>query len=460
MKLPFNAALKAAVFFVGYLCFAATGALAGDIEGSWTGELALPTGPLALTIHIDAAEGGHTALLDVPAQGLAGMAATQVNIESDSVTVEWAPLSATFEADIEAGAGRLNGVWRQGGANLPLLMTKGVAAAMRRPQEPQPPHPYNVEDLTVPGGGDGVTLAGTLTTPAGDGPWPLVVLITGSGPQDRDENIAGHKPFLVIADHLTRAGYAVFRYDDRGTAGSGGDFAAATSEDFARDAAAVMRAVSSRAGIDKGRTYYLGHSEGASVAAMAQVRFHKVSGLLLIAPPGVPMAEIILEQSRLLQTASGDSERVIQSRQSLQRRINEIAAGDEPPERVQDRVADLLRREGAPADQVAAQAATVASPWFRYTMRYDPMTDLASVAVPVLALFGAIDMQVPAGQNAVPIQAALAEKGHPRSRVIVLPDLNHLMQTATTGLPAEYAQIEQTIAPLALDVITAFLRSL
>jgi uncharacterized protein len=337
---------------------------------------------------------------------------------------------------------------------------------LRRPQEPARPLPYaevEVSYVSAPG----VTLAATLTLPPGKGPFPAVVLITGSGPQDRDEALAGHRPFYVLADYLTRRGIAVLRADDRGAGKSTGDYwAGTTSEDFATDALAGVKFLAARADIRKNQIGLVGHSEGGLVAPLAATRddpdAKRLAFLVLLAGPGVPLPEVLTEQNRLILTAQHVPESYIDADQAMQRKLFDISRSESDPTKaattMRTALAAYVETVPEPArTQMKAQAEMqvlmMNSSWMRWMLGYDPVPALRHMKIPVLALFGGHDLQVPAAQNLPPMRAALAAAGNPATRVVELPGLNHLFQAAPTGAPSEYSQIEETLNPLALQAV-------
>lgn len=323
--------------------------------------------------------------------------------------------------------------------------------AITRPQEPVPPFPYRAEEVTYPSGD--LTLASTLTLPTGGGPFPAVVLITGSGPQNRDEELMGHRPFLLIADTLTRAGYAVLRTDDRGVGGSGGDLDTATYADLAGDIAQGVAFLRTRPEIDTRRIGLFGHSEGGYLAPLAAPGAD-IAFAVLMAGPSVPGAEVLIEQNRLLFAAQGaPPERIDEQVTYLTAWTGLLRAGD------LDSAKDLARRHnaGLPAEQRAPDdvVAALTTPYTAALVTYDPAPALRALRVPVLAFFGGKDLQVPAAQNEGPMRAALS--GSPAATVRTFPGLNHLMQPAGTGTPSEYATIGTTIDPAVLTSVTGWL---
>lgn len=446
------------------------------IIGTWTGTLEIPQAGASLRIvfHVTRSEDGEfRATMDSPDQGATGIAVSGVEIRGDSVRFDVAAAGGSY-AGAKTGTDVIEGVWRQSGMELPLTLERGEAAAgRRRPQEPQPPLPYRTEEVRFENPEGDFELAGTLTVPGGSGPFPAVLLVSGSGPQDRDETVFGHRPFLVLADRLTRAGVAVLRADDRGVGESGGSFAGATTEDFVGDALAGVEHLAGRPDIDPASIGIVGHSEGALVAPMAADRSDRVSCLVLLAAPGLPGEDLLPLQTRAILAANGASEAEIRAALESQARIFEIVrTGSDPDEIRRDvrahlerQVADMsdaerertgLTSEGREA-WMRAQVEQVASPWFRYFLRHDPVAVLERVRVPVLALFGGLDLQVPPAENLPAVREALGNSGSHDVTVRELSGLNHLFQPAETGAPTEYARIETTMDPRALEEIASWI---
>jgi pimeloyl-ACP methyl ester carboxylesterase len=322
--------------------------------------------------------------------------------------------------------------------------------APERPQTPRPPFPYSALEVVVPGPG-GARLAGTLTIPAGAGPFPAVLLINGSGPNDRDETIRGHKPFLILADALTRRGVMVLRLDKRGIGASTGGSPDLTTADYAADARSALAWLRRRPEAKADRVGLLGHSEGAEIAPMLAADDPRVAFLVLLAAPAVPGDQLLLAQSRALLEAQGAPADRIEAVARANRDIYAIAKSDLPDDQAFEQVADRLQQAGAPQDAVAAMARQGLSPWVRWFLRHDPRPALAKVRCPVLALNGGKDLQAPPAQNLPQLRAAL--KADPQATITELPGLNHLFQTAQTGSPREYGQIQESFAPAALDLI-------
>ena len=329
----------------------------------------------------------------------------------------------------------------------------------RRPQVPAKPYPYREEQVTYENSAAAVKLAATFTIPSGKGPFPAVVLITGSGPQDRDESVAGHRPFLVLSDYLTRHGIAVLRADDRGIGKSTGNFQTATTADFAADAEAGVAYLNTRSEADPHRIGLVGHSEGGIIAPMLAARNPNVAFIVMMAGPGVPGDEIVEMQTLLIAEANGALLKVAEKQAAQQREIDEIikAGSDEAV------IGKNLRRRAAEGNLdpvVEGRINIMNSPWFRYSLKYDPAVALRKVKCPVLAIYGEKDLQVSPKQNLPIIRRALEESGNKNFEVDELPGLNHLFQTAETGAPREYEEIEETMSPLALEKIANWISKL
>ncbi|MBO4820805.1 MAG: alpha/beta hydrolase [Prevotella sp.] len=389
--------------------------------GSWSGKLDLGVMSLTVVLNFEQADGYVLVTLDSPDQGAKGIGAFKEYLSDDSVAVKVEMINATYRAKLKEG--KLDGTFSQNGMSFPLVMTKGVAE-VKRPQQPKPPFPYTTEEVTFRNEADGATLAGTLSYPIGYDPKSkkkpfVVLLVTGSGQQNRDEELMGHSPFLVIADYLARHGIATLRYDDRATAASvGGDVANATTEDFMRDAAAGMEFLRSKKAFKK--VGCLGHSEGGAIAFMLASR-KKADFIVSLAGPGV----------------KGDTLLVVQS----------------------NRMLELMGQPAQMTVETFRNEPTVTqNPWLKWFVDYDPSDDIRSTRCPAFALNGDRDCQVVASQNLTAIRRLL-----PRSKknlVKEYPSLNHLFQHCTTGLPTEYGEIEETISPEVLQDIVEWVNHL
>ncbi|MEO0529539.1 MAG: alpha/beta hydrolase [Planctomycetota bacterium] len=453
-------------------CFALLLAVAvhaspADLSGTWLGtmdagamklrlgmeSITTPTGDFSVTfISID--QGG----IRIPSVG--------PRLDEGKLTAPLPMIGGSYQGDLNEAGDTIEGFWEQGPAKLALKLERVPRLpTQNRPQEPKPPFPYDAEEVTFTNPRGGHTLAGTLTLPPTRGPHPALVLVTGSGPQDRDETLMGHKPFAVLADAITRRGVAVLRFDDRGVGKSTGDFATATSADFAFDALAAVRFLATRDDISTDRIGLGGHSEGAMVAPMVGAKFpDEVAFLLLLAPPAISGEEVIVGQGLALERSMGMPEAEATAQAEMRRKAIRAAIDSETDDEFNVALAEIVKeRVASIEDGDARNEARVAylqafpayrTPWFRYFLDFDPSGPLKKVACPTLALLGERDVQVLPEDNLEPLQAALEAAPAIDVQVVTLPGLNHLFQNCKTGLPAEYGTIEETIAPAALELIT------
>ncbi len=427
-----------------------------DIDGAWLGTIDTGSMKLRVVFHIVNTADGLTANMDSLDQGMNGLPMDSVARDDGSIKIEAKKIGGVFTGKIAADLQSIDGNWSQGGASFPLLLkpVKNTAELeVKHPQNPVKPYPYRDEDVSYDNQVQNVTLAATLTLPQGPGPFPAVVLITGSGPQDRDETLLGQKPFLVLSDYLTRHGIAVLRADDRGVGKSTGIFAKATTADFATDTEAGIAYLKTRPDINDHKIGLIGHSEGGMIAPMIAARNKDVAFIVMMAGTGVPGDQVIVAQSEAIAVANGKSpEEAAKSTANLRDMVQLIVT--EKDEAVLDK--KLKEKMAAdPEAQVGAQIERLTSPWFRYFLTYDPAIALRKVTCPVLAVNGSLDKQVLPSQNLPAIRQALA--ANPHAEIDELPGLNHLLQTAKTGSPAEYAQIEETISPVALEKMSTWI---
>ncbi len=448
---------------------AAPAAFAQAPTGSWLGALDVPglPEPLRLTIRVVQAGDSLTSTIDIPQQGAVGIPATTTDFRTDSLVVTYALFGGRL--DLGVAADSLRGTFSQGPNTLPI--TFGPTTELVRPQTPRPPFPYATEDVTVDAA-PGVTLAGTFVRPAGAGPFPAVLLLSGSGAQDRDESLFGHRPFAVLADHLARNGIASLRLDDRGTDESTGDYGTTTIADLTSDADAALVALRAMPGVAK--VGIIGHSLGGIVAP----RVAGADFLVLLAAPAVKGSELYVLQIERLTHAGAAGTPAVDSttaataatafagavRAAMQPLLEDPTAPDStlqaPMEAafnaalvdVPTSARQVVGLAGPAYVQVRRQVvAGMLSTELRGILLSDPTAALAAIRVPTLALYGSLDAQVAADQNAPAMRAA-----DPRAEVVVLAGKNHLFQSATTGAGAEYGQIEETMAPEALGAVTAF----
>lgn len=433
-----------------------------DFEGHWEGAIEIPS--MSLGVLVDLYHDGSfwTGTIDIPAQSAAGIGLSGIRITGMEIefVIDGVPGEPRFAGTLEDG--EITGSFTQYGQGFPFRLGREAVEGPERPQEPKPPYPYRVEEVSYTQGQ--IVLAGTLTLPAGEGPHPAVLLISGSGPQNRDEEVFGHRPFLVLSDHLTRKGIAVLRVDDRGVGESTGESELATSEDFADDAMAGVEFLRARPEIDPGRIGLIGHSEGGVVAPMVASRSEDVSFIVLLAGTGVPGDEILIRQMELISRASGIEDEQLAQVLEAQREVLGLVKGMATESEVETVVRELVEAQtgsGLTAEQLdeaaRAQARIATSPWFRFFLGYDPRPVLEATRIPVLALGGELDLQVDPAQNLPEIREALRKADNPDFTVLELPGLNHMFQTAGTGNPEEYYSIEETLSPAALETVSEWI---
>lgn len=434
--------------------------------GSWVGSLQIGPSQLRIVFNIARDSTGTLgATLDSPDQGARGIPVSSAALAGDSLKLGVLSIRGGYAGRIENGDSVVTGTWTQGGTSFPLTLKRTLKPpAPARPQTPTTPYPYREEAVSYESLSSGIRLAGTLTIPSGKDPFPAVLLISGSGPQDRDETVFGHKPFLVLADYLTRRGVAVLRVDDRGVGGSTGSTAESTIREMTEDVLAGVRFLKGRSEVNPARIGLIGHSEGGLIAPLAAARSKDVAYIGLLASPGLPGDEILLRQTVDVLQSTGTSEADIERTRSLNARVYAAMREESDSAALAQRARAILtealaaqspeaqRQAGMQAD-IDRQVGLITSRWFRTFVVYDPRPALRSVTCPVLVLHGEKDIQVSAGDNQKEILQALAEGGNNRVTASILPGLNHLFQTATTGAIGEYGTIEETIAPKALDAI-------
>ncbi len=444
------------------------------ITGNWLGKLKLPDGnELRVVFKLsEESENKYKALLDSPDQGVKDITCEDVLIKNDSIIIKVPLVNGWYEGKIKWDANIIEGKWYQAGQFLKLdLKYSEDYTGIKRPQEPKPPFPYKVEDVIFENEDDGVYLSGTLTYPEEGESFPAVILITGSGPQNRNEEVFGHKPFLVISDFLTRNGFAVLRFDDRGVGASTGDFSKATTFDHANDVLWAIEYLKTRDEIDVDNIGLLGHSEGGMIAQIAAVENpYDVKFIVMLAGVAIPGDELILLQSEKIALSEGRPKSEIDENIKRQKFIIDLLKSDAPNHSIENEIRKFLS-ETFPDESklnqqereeikklIDNQIKTVTSDWYRNFLKFNPAVYLEKIKCPVLALNGEKDVQVPPKENLKAIENSLKKADNKNFKVLELKGLNHLFQSSNTGSISEYAMIEETISPVALEEILNWLK--
>lgn len=394
-------------------------AFAQNFTGSWTGIISAGGSSLHIVFNISQdAEGNTVCTMDSPDQSVKGIPAQIVFESSDSISIRISNLGIEYNGKFKGDM--ICGVYSQLGLELDLDL-KNEQIVYNRPQNPLPPYPYTTEEIEFVNDEANATLSGTITYPVGyiqGKKVPVVVMVTGSGPQNRDSEIYEHKPFLIIADYLARNGYATLRYDDRCVGKSTGRFQAETTKEVAKDAALAVKYLRDTKKFSK--IGVLGHSEGGNVAFLLGSD-KLIDFAITMAGVGVQGDECLYQQGIAIAKQSG------QEYQLTKEQLREYLIG-------------------------------TMSPWYEFFLDYDPASDISKTTCPVLVMNGEKDLQVIASSNAEAIKGNLPK--NKKSQVKIYPGLNHLFQECTTGLPTEYINIEQTISPIVLEDIAAWLKQL
>ncbi len=432
-----------------------------NLIGNWSGKLELPTAKLEIIFKISQDKNGLlTAKMDVPMQGAKDIPANKTEVKNDTLFITIAAIGGSFSGAIESNE-KISGIWKQNGARLPLILIKTEKVTqLNRPQTPKPPFPYLVKEVEYLNPESGYKIAGTLTIPTDAKNCPAVILITGSGVQDRDETIFEHKPFMVIADYLTRNGIAVLRTDDRGVGGSEGEIKSATSNDFATDVIAGIEYLKTVSEIDIKKIGLIGHSEGGIIAPIVATKTTDVAFIVLLAGPGTTGKQILFNQAALINKTAGLTDGQIEQNRKLQEAIFNILLTEKDSAKQMDRLQRTYSNGMYPMmnDEqkklIDTKVAGINNAWFKYFLTYNPYPTLTKVTCPVLALNGEKDLQVPAKTNLTAIKKALTEGGNKNFETLELNGLNHLFQHCKTGAVSEYSEIEETISPEVLKIIT------
>lgn len=428
-----------------------------QIEGTWNGAIELPTVKLPFVLHVTKENNQLKATFDSPDQGGFGIEIPEIRFEENTLYLKHPQMMMTYKGVLQSN-NTIKGTFMQGGQSFTLDLTQGEFKR-NRPQEPKPKFNYKIEDVTFENKEAKIKLAGTLTTPHGNGKFPTVILVAGSGPNDRDEELFGHKPFLVIADYLTQRGYAVLRYDKRGVASSEGDFAAATVFDFANDTKAAIEYLKSRKEIDSKKIGIWGHSEGGQVAQIVAAQDPLVHFIILMASPAIGGDEILMHQTKVLAENAKLSQSEIDELQDENKAVYSIIKQGKDIASIKKELVTYFKSnknyKDATDSQINGKAASLATDWMKAFLQFNSQEYLSKINCHVLALNGNKDIQVPATENLASIAAHIGNKD--KLLVMAYRDLNHMFQPANTGMPDEYGEIETTIEPKVLEDIINWL---
>lgn len=444
---------------------------AGHFAGNWQGAISVMGQELNIIVHFEMKAGALGGTIDIPQQNAVGLPLINIRTDGDKIHFELVagPTVAVFDGVLKDGI--VSGDFQQATVKATFRMSR--AKDEEKKTDKAESVPYKQEEVTITNGP--VTLAGTLTLPEGPGPFPAVVMITGSGSQNRDEEVFGFKPFRLIADHLTRNGVAVLRCDDRGIGGSKGDVASATTADFAGDVAAELAYLRGRKDIAAGKLGLIGHSEGGVIAPMVAAKDHGLAFIVMMSGPAVRGDKVIIEQSRLIAKADGESDQSVAENAAAEEKLLSMISGKAADKEIESFLASVIGKayDRMPAEQrkaagdretfvktqVKGQMAAVGSPWFRYFIAFEPAPILAQVKCPVLAFYGEKDLQVPTAQNAPVIQEIFRKSANRGLTIKIMPDANHLYEKAGNGSPTEYAKLDKVFVPGFLDTLSGWIKA-
>lgn len=467
--------MKKQIFF--YLCFIILLSLCAkpavtqtEINGTWKGVVEVMGQKLDMRVHFKTEEGELKASIDFPQQGVKGMPLREVLYEHPKISFQLkTPAAVAFFEGVVEGE-RISGEFKQSGVKGKFHLAPGKAE--EEEPEPREPLPYNEEEVTFKNGD--IKFSGTLTLPKKEGRHPAVIMITGSGPQNRDEELFGWKIFRDIADHLTRSGIAVLRYDDRGVGGSTGNVLEATSEDFAKDVLAAVQFLRARNDINPSQVGLCGHSEGGIVAPLSASQSKDVAFVICISGTGIIGKEILLTQMELIARADGTPEQEIRKNMEEVKTALELIKKGQNKDKVASALMSIVRKQLESMteeqkkdiedvdvylkNQVEGMYKQFSSPWFDFFLEYNPALTLEKVACPVLLLFGELDLQVPAEMNNEAMMKALRKGGNRDITTKIFPKANHLYQSAKTGSPSNYAKLPKEFVPGFLDYITDWIK--
>lgn len=428
-----------------------------QIEGTWNGNIEILNQKLPFVIHIDKVNNEWQVIGESPVQTVEKFPLEKISFQNDTLKISDAKLGMNY-VGILKNSKQIEGKFSQRGMSFTLNLEKG-SFKLNRPQEPQPPFSYKSENITFKNKEAGITLAGTLTMPNGKGPFPAVVLAAGSGPNDRNEEILGHKPFLVLADYLTKNGYVVLRFDKRGVAESTGDFKTATLFDFAKDTEAALAFLRTKKEIDSKKVGIIGHSEGGAVAQIVASKDAALDFIVLLASPGIKGSEMLVLQNDALSEAMNIPELTRLLNKKLNEKTYEIIMSNDTKEKADKELKEYYKTtvhyKNLNEEQLDKQVKNIYSAYIRQLLLFDPQEYLQKVHCKVLAINGTKDLQVTSEENLAGIEKGLSH--NQKTTIKEYPNLNHLFQPAKSGLHTEYSEIETTIELVVLEDMVKWL---
>ncbi|WP_338733930.1 alpha/beta hydrolase family protein [Mangrovimonas cancribranchiae] len=440
---------------------------AQEISGDWSGKAKRGDKEITFVFNITQEGANYSSIMNVPTFRIFGIKPATTTYTNGKLTIDGSNLGMSYVANYNAELQQFEGTYKEGGIEMALNLKKGAVevADQRRPQEPVKPYPYYEEEVMFQNKEANITLAGTLTLPSKEGTFPVAILISGSGPQDRDETFMGHKPFLVLADHLTKQGIGVLRFDDRGQGASTGDFGNATTEDFSKDVLSAIAYLKTRKDVDKKNIGLIGHSEGGIIAPLAANNTNDVAFMVLLASTSISGTELSIMQSKTLREFPVKDE--VTYEKNARKAIAIVTSDKSEPEIKTELTAHynafirpILKDLNVPEKNINAfienQVNTSIKPWSRYFLQYNPADEIEKLKIPVLSLNGSKDTQVNAKINQNGIREALIKGGNKDYKIIELENLNHFFQECETGKMDEYRKIEQTFSPIALKEVSSW----
>lgn len=460
--------MKTVITFIIIFIISIASVFSQDISGDWSGEAKRGDNLINFIFKIEQENATYATTMDVPTFRVSGIKPTATTFTNGNLTIDGSNIGMSYVGTFNHETQQFEGTYKEGGLELALNLKKGAVKIVdaKRPQEPVKPYPYHEEEVVFENTEANISLAGTLTLPNKNGTFPVAILISGSGPQDRDESYMGHKPFLVLSDHLTRQGIGVLRFDDRGFGASTGDFGSATTEDFSKDVLSAIAYLKTRKDVDIKNIGLIGHSEGGIIAPLAANNSEDVAFMVLLASTGISGTELSVMQSKTLRQFPVKDEVAFEKNT---RKAIAIVTSDKSESEIEqeltahynDFLRPILTSLNVPEEKInlfiESELKTSLKPWSRYFLQYNPADEIEKLQIPVLSLNGSKDSQVHAKVNQEGIRKALNKGGNKDFKIVELDNLNHFFQECETGRIDEYRKIDQTFSPIALEEISSWI---